>query len=122
MKLGTLQMLLIPALLISCAKTEAVYIYKGVETELASDEGDNYRPKGGYVDNPKIAAEIAEIVAKRVYGKGQIEAQRPYIVTSYGDQWIVRGSVSEGPDVKGGAFEVRLSSSDGRVARLIHGE
>lgn len=122
MKPIVLQMLLIPALLVSCAKTEKVYVYNGTETEQAYDASENYRPKGGYVDNPKMAAEIAEIVANRVYGKSQIEAQRPYVVTSYGDQWIVRGSFSEKPDVKGGGFEVRLSSSDGRVTRLIHGE
>jgi hypothetical protein len=92
------------------------------ETEQAHDANENYRPKDGYVDNPKMAAEIAELVAKRVYGKSHIEAQRPYIVTRNGDKWIVRGSFSEKPDMKGGVFEVRLSSSDGRVARLIHGK
>ena len=64
-----LPMLLIATLLISCAKTETVYVYKGIETETAGDTGDTYRPKGGYVDNPKMAADIAEIVASRVYGK-----------------------------------------------------
>jgi hypothetical protein len=122
MKLSVVQTLLIPALLMSCAKTEKVYVYNGKETEQAHDANENYRPKDGYVDNPKMAAEIAELVAKRVYGKSHIEAQRPYIVTRNGDKWIVRGSFSEKPDMKGGVFEVRLSSSDGRVARLIHGK
>ena len=122
MKPGSFRLLFFATLLTSCGTTEEIYVYQGTETKFVTDLGENYTPKGGYIRNPKMAAEIAEIVAKHVYGESQIEAQRPYIVTSYGDQWVVRGSFSKKPDVKGGAVEMRLSSSDGRIIRLIHGE
>jgi hypothetical protein len=122
MKRLPINLLLFALALTSCNRTEKVYLFQGQEPDEIADEGANYRPESGYVSTPKMAAEIAEILAKNVYGAAQIEKQKPYLVTRKGSQWIVRGSFPSNPGLKGGVFEVRLSASDGRVLRMIHGK
>jgi hypothetical protein len=121
-KRSPVNLLLCALALTSCDRTENIYMFKGQEPESIGDEGENYRPKNGYVSTPKMAAEIAEILAKNVYGAAEIEKQKPYLVSKQGRQWIIRGSFPQNPAMKGGSFEVRLSAADGRVLRMIHGE
>ncbi len=109
-------------MLAACSAPEPDYVYKGLEPPSASDEGETYQPPKGHVRNAKVAAKIAEVVAKDFYGITQIEDQKPYLVTKQGNNWIVRGSFPDASNLKGGIFEIRLSSIDGRVVRMIHGK
>jgi hypothetical protein len=108
----------------SCGNTtdarEPIFKVQDFEVDRSSDP--NSVPKGGYVDKPEAAARIAEAVAVRFYGRDQIETQRPYLVKRLNDRWIVRGSWLHGTGVKGGVFEIEVSSSDARILRMTHGK
>jgi hypothetical protein len=123
MKLFYLCLISALALLTACSEPKIDYIDKGKEVTTEADEGESYRPPKGYISNPKAAAAIAEIVAKDFYGVAQIEEQKPHLVTKDGDTWIVRGTFpKEKEGSKGGVFEIRLSATEGRVIRMIHGK
>lgn len=81
---------------------------------------DNYHLKAGYVPNPETAIQIAEAVLIPIYGKEQIESERPFVANLHGDIWTVAGSLPEG--WLGGVAEVEIRKSDGNVMRVIHGE
>jgi hypothetical protein len=111
-------------LLVSCGNTteprEPVFKVQDFDVDRSSDH--NFVPKRGYVDKPEVAARIAEAVAVGFYGRNQIEAQRPYLVKRLDDRWVVRGSWLHGSGVKGGVFEIEVSSSDARILRMTHGK
>ncbi len=91
--------------------------------KFETDPSDfNYIPTSGYVDKPEIAVQIAEAIAVRFYGRANVESQRPYRVKRVADRWVVQGTLPQYEGLKGGVFEVQLSSSDGKILRLIHGE
>ncbi|HMS19069.1 NTF2 fold immunity protein [uncultured Sphingorhabdus sp.] len=103
----------------SSDKNSRNFLLKEFETD-ASDF--NYSPASGYVDRPEVAVEIAEAVAARFYGRANIESQRPYLVKRVDDRWVVQGALPHSEGIKGGVFEVQISSSDGKILRLIHGK
>lgn len=109
--------------LLSCgslpAKKDEVFRVQDFE----HDRSDfNYVPAAGYVDKPEVAVGIAEAVTFGVYGRDQIESQRPYLVKRLGDRWIVRGSFPPDKAKLGGNFEIEVSSADGKILRVMHGK
>lgn len=110
-------------ILLSCGRPtdERDQIFKLENFEVERSDF-NYVPKSGYVDKPEVAVGIAEAVAIRFYGRSEIEKQRPYLVKQLNDQWVVRGSFPYPEGTKGGVFEIEVSSSDGKILRMIHGK
>jgi hypothetical protein len=92
---------------------------------LAFGQGDV--PKRDYVPDPDTAIKIAEAVLIPVYGKNQIESERPFAAELKGDVWVVSGTL-HCPDGKGGitthcdggVATVRISKVDARVVSMIH--
>jgi hypothetical protein len=85
--------------------------------ETAGSEGP---PESGYVDKPEVAVAIAEAVAMQFYGRRLFENQRPYKVMRASKRWVVQGRINNGG--VGGVFEIEVSSSDGRILQMVHGE
>jgi len=84
-------------------------------------------PKSGFVPDETTAVSIAEAVLIPVYGKKQIESERPFKAVLENGVWIVHGTLhcSDGKGgvtttCVGGTAEVRLSKTDGRILRMIH--
>lgn len=119
-----LLLIVAPTLLLSCGSPtdQRAPTYKLENFEYGGRSDSNYLPKSGYVDKPEVAVGIAEAIAMRFYGRSQIERQRPYLVKRLADRWVIQGSFPTEPNLKGGVFEIEVSSSDGRILRLIHGE
>jgi hypothetical protein len=80
----------------------------------------NYRPHEGYVPDAETAIRIAEAVWLPIYGKKQIESERPFVAELSGDVWTVTGSLPDG--WVGGTAEIDLRKSDGTILRVIHGK
>lgn len=69
-----------------------------------------------------MAAKIAEIFGREYYGQQTMEEQKPLLVTKAEKMWIVKGSFPDDPNVKGGVFEIRISSDNGTILGMIHGK
>ena len=99
-------------------------------TTLAFGQGKaGYIPKTGYVPDSDTAVKVAEAVLVPVYGKKQIESERPFTATLKNDVWTVEGTL-RCPDGKGGVTTdcdggvavVRISKRDARVLYMLHGK
>lgn len=78
----------------------------------------NYKPKDGYVPDEQTAIAIAVAVWIPIYGREEIEKEKPYKATLKNGVWTVTGSLPEGYD--GGTAIAEISKEDGRILRVIH--
>jgi beta-lactamase class A len=77
-----------------------------------------YKPKGGYVADEQTAISIAVAVWIPIYGKKQIESEKPYKAALKNGVWTVTGSLPEG--WVGGTAEAFIAQDDGRILRIMH--
>ena len=59
----------------------------------AEKAAKGYVPPDGFVPTAQTAIGVAEAVLIPVYGKDQIESERPFKATLNGNVWLVTGSV-----------------------------
>ncbi len=75
--------------------------------------------RGGVIFNAELARKIGENLLESHYGDGELNRQRPLIVTDKGDHWRVEGSWNHDQKIPGaGAFFLSIQKSDGRVIDL----
>jgi hypothetical protein len=79
----------------------------------------SYIPPAGYVPDAETAIRIAVAVWEPIYGKKQIESEKPYQATLKNGVWIVEGSLPD--DALGGVAVAEISKSDGTILRVTHG-
>jgi len=77
-------------------------------------------PPSGYVPDAATAIKIAVAVWEPIYGRKQIQSQKPFRATLRDGVWTVYGSLP--PNTPGGVAEADISKKDGRVLRVIHGK
>lgn len=109
------------AMLCSCQRSPD-YRYDGAQSEPLTDMELSYKPSTGYVRTPEMAAKIAEIFGREYYGRKTMDEQKPLLVMRAKKIWIVKGSLDDDPNVKGGVFEIRISSDNGMVLGMTHGK
>lgn len=83
-----------------------------------SGRQNGYIPKNGFVPDEKTAVAVAEAILIPIYGKEQIDSERPLKAKLKNDIWIVQGSLPEGYD--GGVAEVGLSKRDAGIIFVEH--
>ena len=95
-----------------------------------ADQGNaGYVPKAGYVPDSATAIKIAEAVLALVYGKKQIDSERPFTAALRDGIWTVGGTL-KCPDGKGGTTTdcaggvamVRIAKRDARILYMMHGK
>ena len=90
-------------------------------TDPESDfPGNSFTPQNGYVPDEQTAIAIAIAVAAwiPIYGKAQIEKEKPYKATLKDGVWTVTGTLPPGYD--GGTAVADIAQTDGRILRVIH--
>ncbi|OFW86393.1 MAG: hypothetical protein A2794_01455 [Alphaproteobacteria bacterium RIFCSPHIGHO2_01_FULL_40_8] len=80
----------------------------------------NYKPQEGYVPDEETAIKIAVAVWIPIYGKDEIEKEKPYKATLKDGIWHVTGFLPEG--WLGGVAEAEIAKDDGRIIRISHGK
>ena len=83
-------------------------------------QAHSVKPAAGLVPDAGTAIAIAEAVSLPVYGKTQIDSEKPLRATLQKDVWLVTGTLHG--QTKGGVVEVEISREDGRILRLSHGK
>jgi hypothetical protein len=85
------------------------------------------RLAAGLILNADTALRVAEPELIRIYGASVIASERPLNAGSWGDMWVVSGTLHCGhhkgvpPTVcPGGVATAHLSKSDGRVVEILH--
>lgn len=88
-------------------------------SNLRANEG-GYQPPDGFIPDSTTAVAVAEAILIGVYGKTQIERQRPMIASLEGKAWVVAGTLRRGE--LGGVATIRLDKETGTVLRVMHGK
>jgi len=92
-----------------------------VTTACAADaQKHNYKPSVGYVPDQETAIRIAVAIWIPIYGKEQIERERPYKAILKNGIWYVTGSLPEGSF--GGVAEAEINKESGCIIRISHGQ
>jgi hypothetical protein len=66
------------------------------------------------------AIKVAEPILFSIYGKEQIEEQKPYEIYLINNHWIISGVLPE--DYVGGTFLIIIDGRNGKVIRITHGK
>jgi NTF2 fold immunity protein len=85
--------------------------------------GQGVQPKKDYVPDSETAVKIAEAVLVPVYGKKQIESERPFRAKLKDGVWTVSGTLhcADGAEFcTGGAAVVEISKKDARIISMTH--
>ena len=82
------------------------------------------KPVGGYVPNEETAVRIAEAVWIPIYGKDNIDGERPIKATLKNGVWMVQGTFHcpENYFCGGGVAEAEISKESGCILRISHGK
>jgi len=80
----------------------------------------NYKPANGYISDEEIAIKIAVAVWQPIYGKEQIQSEKPYKAILRDGIWFVSGSLPEG--WVGGVAEAEINKESGCIIRISHGK
>ena len=108
-------MRMLPQLLMSVGLIASV-----VSTSAIADENATYRPAAGFVPTADVAIAIAVAIWGPIYGKEQIEHEKPFHAGLVNGVWLVSGTLP--PGHVGGVAEARIAQADGRVLGVIHGQ
>ncbi|MDR1967599.1 MAG: YbbC/YhhH family protein, partial [Burkholderiaceae bacterium] len=77
-------------------------------------------PKEGLVPTAEVAIRIAVAIWEPIYGKENIERQKPYTAKLVNGVWHVEGFLP--PDRMGGTALAEISQTNGTVLRVSHGQ
>lgn len=73
------------------------------------------------IPDSKTAVNVAEIILFKIYGEENIIKQRPYNINYFEDYYIINGTMPKDLAI-GGTFLIIISSKDGKIIKLTHGE
>jgi hypothetical protein len=74
----------------------------------------------GFVKNEQAAIALALNAWTPIYGKKNIDREKPYVAELKQGVWYVHGSLPDG--WVGGVAEAWISQKDGKIIRIIHGK
>jgi len=110
----------VAALLIGCrGEWERATDKSGSNVNLTAPPGPA-EVRDEFVKDESAAIKIALDTWVPIYGKEQIEGERPYEVELRDGIWTVKGSLPQGWD--GGVAIARISQKDGKVLQIGHGK
>jgi hypothetical protein len=106
-------------LTISCTQTRPLDEVKAREIleSALKDSTDVLSNTNILIDNEETAVQFAEVVLFKLYGKRNIENEKPYNIENVDGYWIITGTVHA---QLGGAFEIVFNSRDGQIIRSTH--
>lgn len=79
----------------------------------------SFVPKQGFVPDERTAITIAEAVLVPIYGKDQVDEQKPFVVGLADDVWKIHGTRSV--EQLGGVFSIEISKQTATILRVTHG-
>lgn len=83
----------------------------------------SYVPSEGYVPTADVAIRIAECILCEIYGKENIEKEKPFSVNLENGVWIIEGNIPEINDsimtFRGQSY-IEIKKSNGEILKLLH--
>ena len=82
-------------------------------------DNHSYVPPKGFVPDGSTAVAIAEAVLVPIYGRAQIQRQKPLLPSLRGNEWTVIGQLEKG--LVGGVAIIVIDRKTGQIVRVSHG-
>ena len=79
-----------------------------------------YKPSEGFIPTAEVAVEIADIVLSNLFGKANIDEQKPFSINLDNGIWIIDGYLESG--MKGGTAYMEISQETGEILKVSHGK
>jgi hypothetical protein len=79
----------------------------------------SYIPKNGFVPDKDTALAIAYAVALPIYGKKQLDGEKPLRAELEGGVWTILGTLNCG-SCDGGTLVMQIDKTTGRIVFLTH--
>ena len=96
------------------------YARKRIQQVLMDTTYSPSNSQENLVSTSELAIAIVEPILFVTYGQKQILNEKPYQAFKVDNYWLIRGSVPDDPDFRGGAFEIIIDSRNARVVRMVH--
>ncbi|SHF88137.1 NTF2 fold immunity protein [Flavobacterium fluvii] len=97
------------------------YAKEELDAVLAKKSGHNVVDnKELIVKSSNTAIKIAEAVLFEIYGKANIEEQKPYEKYLIKNYWVISGTLPERS--KGGTFLIIIDAKNAQVLKITHGK
>jgi hypothetical protein len=97
------------------------YAKEELDAVLAKKLGHNVVDnKELIVKESKTAIKIAETILFEIYGKENIEEQKPYEKYLIKNYWVISGTLPERS--KGGTFLIIIDAKNAQVLKITHGK
>lgn len=97
---------------------QPIVLAQNIPVNTQQSDRNSYKRKNGYVPDEQTAISIAVAVWIPIYGKENIEGEKPYRAALKNGVWTVTGSLPEG--YVGGTAEAQISQDSGCILRIIH--
>lgn len=110
----------------SCAQNKRIvlgekYAKEELDAVLTNKSGHNVvDQKELIVKDSNTAIKIAEAILFGIYGKANIEEQKPYEKYLIKNYWVISGTLPEGS--KGGTFLIIIDAKNAQVLKITHGK
>lgn len=110
----------------SCAQNNRLilgekYAKEELDAVLAKKSGHNVVDnKELIVKESKTAIKIAEAILFEIYGKENIERQKPYEEYLIKNYWVISGTLPEGS--LGGTFLIIIDAKNAQILKITHGK
>lgn len=108
---------------ISFSQSDAGKKYAEQELKLALSKSAQHNVinnKDLIIQNSETAIKIAETILFEIYGRENIESQKPYDVYLIKDYWVISGNLPEG--YLGGTFMIIINAKNSEVIKITHGK
>jgi len=82
-------------------------------------QGHSYLPKNGYVPDKDTAVAIAYAVAVPIYGKKEMDGEKPFQAELEDGIWTIQGTF-HCDSCAGGTLVMQISKASGKILFLTH--
>lgn len=82
-----------------------------------------YVPIEGFVPTADVAVRIAECILSEIYGKENIEKEKPFSVNLENEVWIIEGNIPQMEDSTVtfcGQSYIEIKKGNGEILKLLH--
>jgi hypothetical protein len=76
--------------------------------------------KNAIIKDSSTAINVAEPILFGIYGKQNIESEKPYETYKIGNYWVIAGTLPE--DALGGTFLIIIDARNSEVLKITHGK
>jgi hypothetical protein len=90
------------------------------EVVTTNQDHNVIQPNNVIIETPETAIKVAEPILFGIYGEKNITKQRPYKVSDFKDDYVIKGTLDR--NSIGGTFLIIIKKNNGKIIKITHGK